>query len=331
MTNSYVRIAGWGNYLPPHVLTNADLTRMVDTSEEWIMTRSGIESRHLAGPEDTTSTMAAESARRALAMANTDPAEVDLIILATGTPDHPGYPGTASLVQHQIGAINAAAFDLVAGCSGWLYGLTIAAQFVQAGVYRNILVLASETLSRFTNWKDRTTCVLFGDAAGGVLMQPSDEPGGLLSFGLGSDGSGGGLLTLPAGGSRLPTSRETVEARQHYITMNGAEIFRWAVKVVPDAVTDTLAKAGLTVADVDVLIPHQANIRIIDVVRKRLGMREEQIFVNIKHCANTSVATIPVALAEAADSGVIKPGHTVCLSAFGAGLTWATIAWKWNF
>ena len=331
MTKTYARIAGWGNYLPPTVLTNADLTRMVDTSEEWILTRSGIRSRHIAGPEDTTSTMAAKSARRALAMANTESAEVDLIILATGTPDHPGYPGTASLVQHQIGAGNAAAFDLVAGCSGWLYGLTIASQFVQAGAYRNILVLASETLSRFTDWKDRTTCVLFGDAAGGVLVQPSDKPGGLLSSGLGSDGSGGGLLSIAAGGSRLPASHDTVEARQHYITMNGPEIFRWAVKRVPRAVSDTLAKAGLGVADVDVLIPHQANLRIIDFVRRKLGMREEQIFVNIQHCANTSVATIPVALSEAADAGVVKPGHTVCLSAFGAGLTWATVAWKWNF
>jgi len=329
-TGIYARIAGWGACAPKRVVSNAELERLVDTSDEWIRSRSGIETRHIAGPEESTGTIAAAAARHALAMAEVAPADVDMIILATGTPDHPGYPGTASLVQHAIGAPNAAAFDLVAGCSGWLYGLVLATQLVRTGLNRNVLVIGAETLSRFTDWQDRTTCVLFGDAAGAVLIQPSEKPGGLLASVLGSDGSLAHALMIPAGGSRLPTSRKTLEERQHYIKMDGREIFRWAMQKVPEVTLEALRKADLTVADVDLVIPHQANLRILEGVRKRLGMHERQVYVNIQRYGNTSVATIPVALSEAADLGRIKSGDTLCLAAFGAGLTWAVLLWRWN-
>lgn len=331
MSVIYARIAGWGHYVPTHVLTNADLERTLNTSDEWIRTRSGIQTRHIAGPDETTSTMSVRAACHALAMAEVDPAEVDMVILATGTPDYPGYPGTASLVQSAIGAGNAAAFDLVAGCSGWLYGLVLATHLITAGLHRSILVIGAETLSRFTNWEDRTTCVLFGDGAGAVLVQRSDKPGGLLASVLGSDGSLANSLMIPAGGSRLPTSPQTVQDGQHFITMDGPAIFRWALEKVPAMTIDALEKAGRTIADVDLVIPHQANLRILDGVRKRLGLAERQVYVNLQRFGNTSVAAIPLALSEAADFGRVQPGDTLCLAAFGAGLTWAVVIWDWSY
>lgn len=330
MSSYYARIAGWGHYLPKRVLTNRDLERMVDTSDEWIRTRSGIETRHIAGPEDSTSTMALAAGRCALARAGVAPEELDLVIVATGTPDYPGYPATAALVQGELGAGRAAAFDLGAGCSGWLYGIVLASHLIQAGSMRNVLVIASETLSRFTDWQDRTTCVLFGDGAGAIVLQRSDKPGGLRSFVLGSDGSGAFNLFIPAGGSKRPASAETVAAGEHYIKMNGKEIFRWAMRKIPEAVAEVVARAGLTYADIDLLIPHQANVRIIDGALKRLEVDDLDVYLNVQRLGNTSAASIPLALCEAADCGRIRPGDNLCLVAFGAGLSWAALVWTWN-
>ena len=330
MADRYVRIAGWGKYLPARVMPNAELEALVDTSDEWIRARTGIGERRIAAPDETTCTLAVNAAREALRRADLTPHDLDLVVLATCTPDYANMPSTASLVQDALGADRAGAFDLNAVCSGFLYALVTASQFVLSGAYENVLVVGAETFTRILDWQDRSTCVLFGDAAGAVVLQSTDQPGGLVSFVLGSDGSGACSLYVPAGGSRLPASAETVARRQHYVRMQGREVFRFATTVVPEAVNQALAKAGMTTDDVDVLIPHQANVRIIDAAVRRLKLRDDVAFSNVERYGNTSAASIPVALCEAIDEGRVSSGHNLVLAGFGAGLSWASAVWRWH-
>ncbi|HEY0581095.1 MAG TPA: beta-ketoacyl-ACP synthase III [Chloroflexota bacterium] len=330
MTERYVRIAGWGKYLPQRVMPNAELATVVDTSDEWIRARTGIGERRIAAPEETTCTLAVLAGRQALERAGVRPADLDLIIVATCTPDYASMPATASLVQDALGASKAGAFDLNAVCSGFIYGLATGSQFILTGMHRSVLVIGAEVFTRILDWQDRSTCVLFGDGAGAVVLQPSDEPGGLLSFNLGSDGAGACSLYVPAGGSRRPTSAETVAEREHYVKMQGKEVFRFATRVMPESVLQALDAANLTTDDIDLLIPHQANVRIIDAAAKRLKLRDEDVFANVERYGNTSAASIPVALCEAVDEGRVKPGSTVVMSGFGAGLSWGTAVWKWH-
>lgn len=325
----YAHIVGWGKYLPRRVLTNDDLARMVDTSDEWIVTRTGIHQRHLASEGETTAQMALQAARQALEVAGLSPAQLDLIVVATVTPDHL-FPATACLVQDALGASRAAAFDLSAGCTGFIYALSIAADLLSASAYRTALIIGAETLSRITDWSDRNTCVLFGDGAGAVVLQAGENPGGVLATVLHADGSGGDLLCLPAGGSRRPASHQTVAERLHFIQMKGREVFKFAVKAIPDATREVLAKAGLSTSDVGLLILHQANGRITEAALRELKLPEEGTYSNIDRYGNTSAASIPIALCEAAEEGRIQPGEVVVCVGFGAGLTWGAAAIRWT-
>ncbi len=326
----YAHIIGWGKYVPERVLTNADLEKMVNTSDEWIRTRTGIRERRIAAnPEDTTATMAVRAARKALNMAGVQPGQLDLIIVATSSPEHI-FPATACLVQNALGASKAGAFDLSAACSGFVYALAMAHAVIASGQAEYVLVIGSETLSRITDWKDRNTCVLFGDGAGALLLRASDQPGGILSTVLGSDGSGGDLLIVPAGGSRLPTSPETVAQGMHYIKMDGREVFRFATRVMAKATQEVVAKAGLKLQDVNLVIPHQANERIIHSSMSALKMTPEKVFINLDRYGNTSAASIPIALCEAIETGRVRPNDNLVFVGFGAGLTWAAAAVKWG-
>jgi 3-oxoacyl-[acyl-carrier-protein] synthase-3 len=325
----YAAITGWGSSVPDCILTNADLEKIVETSDEWITTRTGIKERRVVSPEESTSTMAIAAAREALERAQVPPWQVDLVICCTATPDYL-FPATACLIQHEIGAENAGAFDLEAACAGFVYGLSVGSQFIKAGSYKTVLVVASEALSRFIDWKDRTTCVLFGDGAGAVVLQPSDKPTGLLSFVLGSHGVGEDLIKLPAGGARTPATDATVAARNHFIKMNGQEVYRFAVRILGDSAIDALDKAGLSYEDISLFIPHQANTRIIDSVAKRLELDPDKVYMNIADYGNTSAASIPIALCEAVDAGRVKVGDNLLFVAFGAGLTSAAAVVKWG-
>ncbi len=330
MSGPTVRIAGWGKYLPRRVMDNHEIERMVDTSDEWIRARSGIVERRIAAPDETTCSMSVASAWPALEMAGVDPAELDLIVVATGTPDHLGFPATGSLVQQALGATRAGAFDVGAGCGAFGYGLVAGAQFVLSGAHRNVLVVGADVMSRVIDWRDRVTCVLFGDGAGAVVLQASDRPGGLRSFVLGSDGCGAPKLYIPAGGSRQPASHESVENRDHYLKMDGRDVFRFATRVIPGSILEALDKAGLTPHDLNLVIPHQANSRIIEHARKKLELPPERMFVNVDKYGNTSSASIPVALCEALEQDRIAEGDLVAMCAFGAGLCWAAAIWEWN-
>jgi 3-oxoacyl-[acyl-carrier-protein] synthase-3 len=325
----YAQIVGWGMYVPSEVLTNDDLASMVDTSNDWIRTRTGILERRIATPEDTTATMAIRAARDALRVANANPAKLDLIIVATATPDY-SFPATACLVQDALGATRAGAFDLSAGCTGFVYALAVGSQMVTSGAYDQVLIIGAETLSRIVNWTDRNTCVLFGDGAGAVLLQASDVPGGVLSAVLGADGSGGDLLMLPAGGSRHPASAETVAQDMHYIQMNGREIFRFATRVTAKAAKQALAEANVHLEDISLFISHQANGRIIQSASKSLKLPPEKVFVNLDRYGNTSSASVPIALCEAIEQGRMKRGDHLVMVSFGAGLTWAAAVVKWG-
>lgn len=327
----YAQIVGWGSYVPEKVITNHDLEQIVDTKDEWIRTRTGIEQRHIAAsPTETSATLGIRAARKALDMADVHPNKVDLIICATSSPEHT-FPSTASIIQDGLGAVNAGAFDLSAACSGFVYGLSMARGHILAGDAEYVLVIGAETLSRIVDWTDRGTCVLFGDGAGAVLVAASDVPGGIQATVLGSDGSGAELLTLPAGGSAMPASLETVSSGAHYIKMDGRAVFRFAVRVMADATREVLAKAGLSVDDVDLVIPHQANQRIIqNSVLKQLKIPEDKVFVNLQKYGNTSTASIPIALCEAIEAGKVHPDDNLVFVGFGAGLTWAACAIKWS-
>lgn len=310
-------------------MTNDDLAAMVDTNDEWIRQRTGIVERRIAGAGETTLTLSLEAARHALDAANMDPARLDLVIVATVTPDH-AFPATACLVQDALGAEHAAAFDLSAGCSGFVYGLSLAADLLAGGSYERALVIGAETLSRITDWTDRGTCVLFGDGAGAVALQAGEMPGGVLASVLGADGSGGQVLTLPAGGSAQPATAETVAARQHFIRMQGQQVFRFATRIMPEAARQVLQRAGRTVDDVVLFVPHQANDRILQAAAKGLGVPEERLFSNLARYGNTSSASIPIALCEAVEQGLVQRDDLICCVGFGAGLTWAAAAIQWS-
>jgi len=326
----YAQIIGWGMSVPEKVLTNDELAKVVDTTDEWIVTRTGIKERRVvAGERESTATMSLRAAREALLIADLAPAQLDLIIVATATPEYI-FPSTASVVQDALGASAAGAFDLSAGCSGFIYALSMAASVVRSGAADHVLVIGAETLSRITDWTDRNTCVLFGDGAGAVVVSVHGERCGVLATELGSDGSGAQLLIMPAGGSRAPASHETVSSGGHFIKMNGREVFRFATTVMPKATEAVLRKAGWQSADVSLVIPHQANTRIIESAAKRLGLPPERFFVNVDRYGNTSAASIPIALCEAIGAGQIKPGDKLVLVGFGAGLTWAAAALEWG-
>lgn len=321
-------ITGWGKYLPPNVMTNKDLEEIVDTTDEWIRKRTGIKQRRIVDEDTATSDIAIEASKEALKKANLDADQLDLVIVSTVTPDMV-FPATACIVQDKIGADNAAAFDLEAGCSGFVYGLSVGAQFIESGLYDNVLVIGAETLSKITDWEDRNTCVLFGDGAGAAVLQATDK-GGFLSFDLGSDGSGADALYIKAGGSKNPATLETVKNKQHYIRMEGNPVFKFAVKTMKKASLDVIKKANLTTDDIDLLIPHQANTRIIESARRRLKLDEDQVYVNLPELGNTSSASVAIAMAEARENGKISNGDNLLLVAFGAGLTWAATVIEWN-
>jgi 3-oxoacyl-[acyl-carrier-protein] synthase-3 len=324
------QIAGWGKALPSHVLTNADLEQRVSTTDDWIRSRTGIRERRIAGPEETTLSLAVEAGRRALEVAGLPAAAVDLVVVCTFSPEFGGMPSTASLVQDALGATRAGAFDLNAACSGFIYGLAVAQGMIAGGGREAVLVIGAETMSRLLDWNDRSTCVLFGDGAGAVLLRAGPPPGGLLSSVLGSDGSGGDLLYVAGGGSRRPASVETVEAGEHFIRMNGKEVYRFAVTSAPRSCLEAVSRAGIALDDVDLFVPHQANIRIISSAAATLGIRPERTFVNVDRYGNTSAASIPIALCEAAEAGRLSPGDHVLLAGFGGGLSWGAAVLEWT-
>jgi 3-oxoacyl-[acyl-carrier-protein] synthase III len=324
-----VIIAGTGSYAPVKVLSNQDLEKMVDTTDEWIRTRTGISQRRIAEKALSTSDLAYQAALKAVRNAGMKKEEIDLIIVATITPDM-FFPSTACFVQEKLGLKGNIAFDVTAACSGFVYALSTAHNYISSGMAKNALVIGAETLSKVTDWEDRATCVLLGDGAGAVVIKPDEEKEGLLSYSLGADGSSWELLHIPGGGSRTPASAETIEKRLHFIKMKGNELFKIAVRVLVEAAGSALEKAGLSVADLDLLIPHQANLRIIDAVAKRLGLSESQVYTNLQFYGNTSAASIPIALDEASEKGLLKEGDVIVLDAFGGGLTWGACALKWR-
>lgn len=323
-----IKITGTGFYAPDKVLTNFDLEKMVDTSDEWIITRTGIRERRIASKDQATSDLAVEAALRTLKNAALKVKDIDLILVATSTPDTI-FPSTACWVQSKLGADHIPAFDISAGCTGFLYGMILAEGLILHGIKKRILLIGSELLTKVVNWKDRNTCVLFGDAAGAVILEESHDESGMLSSYWKADGKLGDLLSLPGGGTRFPASAQTVAQELHYLQMKGNEVFKYAVKRMGEAAVAALKKAGLEKDDVDYLIPHQANIRIIEATGRRLKLPPEKVYVNIHKYGNVSVATIPIALHELNESGKLKDGTIVVMDAFGAGFTWAAVAYRW--
>ncbi|TET26927.1 ketoacyl-ACP synthase III [Candidatus Aerophobetes bacterium] len=323
-----VKIAGTGSYIPQRVLTNADLERMVATSDEWISSRTGIKERRIADENEAASDLAYHAARRALKNAQVKPEDLDMIIVATITPDMI-FPATACILQEKLGARKVAAFDLEAACSGFLYGLTVGSQFIATGMYDTILVVASETLSKIVDWQDRNTCVIFADGAGAAVIGPSSDSGRIISSYLGADGGGADLVKVPAGGSRLPASFQTVQNRQHYMKMKGNELFKTAVRAMIHAIHASLEEGNLKSSDVDYFIPHQANMRIIDAVVKKVGLSQDKVHINLEQCGNMSAASVAVGLDEAVRGKKIKKGDKVLLTCFGGGVTWASIVIEW--
>ncbi len=317
-------------YVPPQVLTNDDLAKMVNTSDEWITSHTGIRQRHVvSSTKETTSTLATAAAKEALERSGTDPSDVGLIIVATLSPDY-AFPATACLVQDALGADRAGAFDLSAGCSGFIYALAMGSQAIASGAHDTVLIIGAETCSRLVDWTKRDTCVLFGDGAGAVVLRGNNEPGGILSTLVRADGSGSDALMLPAGGSRQPASRDTVDARLHYVHMNGTAVYKFATRILPKAIREAVERAGLSIDDIDLFIPHQANIRIIEAVAKGLGMSMDRMYVNVDRYGNTSAASVPLALAEAVDTGRVKVGDHIVIVAFGAGFTSGAVAIEWT-
>jgi len=309
------------------VLTNFDLEKIVETTNEWIVTRTGIETRHIAAPEQATSDLATEAAKKAIAKAGLTAQDIELIIVATVTPDM-AFPSTACIVQANLGATKAAAFDVEAACSGFLYGLATADAFIKAGMYKHILVIGAEKMSSILNWSNRNTCVLFGDGAGAAVVGPSNSEEGILSTILGADGEGGKFLSQPAGGSRKPASVETVQNNEHTVAMAGTDVFKFAVRIMGNASIEAIEKAGLSIEDIQVLVPHQANMRIISAAAKRLEMPMDRVKVNLNQYGNISAASIPIALDESLEEGLIKRGDHVVLTGFGGGLTWGSAVIK---
>ncbi len=327
-----VKISALGCYTPPNLLTNHDLEKMVETSDQWILERTGIRQRHIAPPEMATSDMAIEAAKCALAQRGVDPAEVNAIILCTVTPDHM-FPSTACLVQNGIGARGAWGFDLIAACSSFVYGLNAGAHLVAAGTHKKVLVIGADTMSRIIDYTDRTTCVLFGDGAGAMLLEPAadGEDCGFIDF-LGEvDGSGGDALKMPAGGSRRPASHETVDQRLHFVHQDGSQVFKYAVRKMYEVSRDLLKRNNITGEEVTIMIPHQANIRIIEAAASRLGIAPEKVMINIQDYGNTTAATIPLATRDAITQGRLKKGDIALMVAVGAGYTVGASLWRWAY
>jgi 3-oxoacyl-[acyl-carrier-protein] synthase-3 len=322
-----VGITGVGCFLPKKILTNADLEKMVDTSDEWITKRTGIKERRIADENTAASDMAREACLDALDDANLTPEDIDLIIVATITPDMP-LPSTACILQHKLGAKNAVAFDISAACAGFIYAIASAEAFIKSGLYKNALVIGSEKMSSVTDWTDRNTCVLFGDGAGAVVLQKVDR-GGILSTYLGSDGSKADLLKIPAGGSKNPPSKATIDNKEHFIKMSGSELFKHAVKLMADAGNKAASPLGYSCDDIDWVIPHQANIRILNAVADRMKLNSKKLYLNIRRYGNMSSASTAVALVEAVKEGRIKKGDVIVLDAFGAGLVWGAMLIEW--
>jgi 3-oxoacyl-[acyl-carrier-protein] synthase-3 len=325
----YAHITGWGMSAPETVMTNDDLSKVVETNDQWIRERTGIHQRHIANETQFPSTLAVEAAVKALTVANLRPTDLDLIICSTSSPEYI-FPATACLIQDQLGATKAGAFDLSAACSGFIYALNMGAQAIRSGSIKTALIIGTETLSRFVNWKDRSTCILFGDGAGAFVLQASDEPGGVLSAVMHSDGSGGNLLTLEGGGSHHPATEATIHDGKHYIKMDGNEVFRFATRVMASATQEVLDCAGLKVDDIRWIIPHQANIRIIQAAARGLKLPMDRFIVNLQDYGNTSTASIPIAMVEAIEKGQIQPGDKLVMVGFGAGLTWGALAAQWT-
>ena len=325
----YAHITGWGMSVPERVLTNEELARTVDTSDEWIVGRTGIHERRIAGPRETTASLAIEAARAALECADVSPRAIDLVIVATSTPEYV-FPATACVVQDALGASNAGAFDLSAACTGFIFALEMGACAIRGGGLQTVLVIGSETMSRVINWKDRGTCILFGDGAGAFVLQASETPGGVMASILRSDGSGGPALKIPAGGSHLPTSLETVRENQHFIQMDGKEVYRFATRVMVSATRDVVQAAGLSMDDVALIVPHQANQRIIESAARTLNLPQDRFIVNLGRYGNTSSASIPIAICEAVNEGKIRPNDNLVLVGFGGGLTWGASLVQWN-
>lgn len=321
-------IASVGAYVPKKVMTNAELEKLVDTSDEWILSRTGIRERRIAAKDEFTSDLAAKAATKALAKAGITADKIDLIIVATVTPDMP-FPSTACIVQQKIGAVRAAAFDLEAACSGFIYGLEIGQQFIMSRTFDTVLVIGAEKLSSIVNWRDRNTCVLFGDGAGAAVLQNRPNSHGLLTAVMGADGRKADLLALPGGGCKHPPTIESVKAGLHYLQMDGPETYKNAIEAMYSAAREALARCELDIGQIKCIIPHQANRRIIDAVAKRLGAKPEQVFVNLDKYGNTSAASVAIALDEAVESGRIKRGDLVLLVVFGAGLTWGAAVIEW--
>jgi 3-oxoacyl-[acyl-carrier-protein] synthase-3 len=328
-TPRFARITGWGRYAPANVLSNADLERMVDTSDEWIVSRTGIRERRVAAAHETTASMGAVAAKRAIAVAGIEPDEVDLILLATLTPDY-WMPSTAALVKEAIGNTRAAAMDIAAACSGFVYGYATAQAYVTSGLAKHVLVIGAELLTRFLDYTDRGTCILFGDGAGAVVVSASDEPDAGVGIEMTTEPQGAYMIWLPAGGAKSPPSAETIARGEHYIRMEGRETYRFATRTLASTALAAVARAGWQPDDVDLFIPHQANIRIIEAVAKGLRLPMDKFFVNLDRYGNTSAASVPIALAEAVNEGRVKVGDRIVFVAFGAGFTSGAVALEWT-
>ncbi|OGL09831.1 MAG: 3-oxoacyl-ACP synthase [Candidatus Rokubacteria bacterium RIFCSPLOWO2_02_FULL_72_37] len=322
------RITGVGAYAPKRILTNADLEKMIETSDAWIVKRSGIRERHIADENEATSDLALRAAQQALERANLVPEDIDFIAVGTTTPDM-FFPSVGNIVQHRLGCRRAGSVDMLAACAGSIYSLSIGSQFIQTGKYRRVLCIGAETLSKITDFTDRGTCVLLADAAGAAVLEPSNDDRGVIDFDLSSDGQYWNLLYMPAGGSRHPASHETVDARMHYAKMKGNEVFKVAVRMFVDSTVRVLERNGLTAADVDLFIPHQANLRIIEAAAKRVALPMERVFVNVDRYGNTGAASVYVALEEAVSAGRLAPGSLVLLAAFGGGFAWGSLLMRW--
>jgi 3-oxoacyl-[acyl-carrier-protein] synthase-3 len=327
MTNAL--ITGWGMYAPSRVMSNHDLEKLVDTSDEWIRSRTGIRERRVAADDETTTTLCVNAGRDALAVAGMTPDELDLVIVGTCSPDY-YMPATGVLVAHELGATRAAGFDVMAACSGFVFSLSTATAYVRSGMYRNVLVIGAELLTRFLDYTDRNTCVLFGDGAGAVILSASDEPGGLLGIDMYSDGSGRDGIIFPAGGSARPTSPETIAEGGHFVHMAGKDVYRYATRQLAESAHAALRDAGLAVDDIDQFLFHQANIRIIESVQNAIGIPPEKTYLNIERYGNTSAASVPMALVEAVADGRIQPGDRLLMAAFGAGYTAGAAVFQWT-
>jgi 3-oxoacyl-[acyl-carrier-protein] synthase-3 len=325
----HAHVTGWGRYVPSHILTNADLERMVDTSDEWITTRTGIRERRVAAADETTASMAAVAALRAIRTAGLEPDDIDLILLGTLTPDY-WMPSTAALVKEAIGNTRAAAMDVMAACSGFVYGFASAQAWITAGLAKHVLVIGAELLTRFLDYTDRGTCILFGDGAGAVVLSASEEPGGALGVELTTEPQGAYMIWLPAGGAKSPPSAETIARGEHFIRMEGRETYRFATKTMATTALESVRKSGLTPDDIKLFIPHQANVRIIEAVAKGLDLPMDRMYTNVQKYGNTSAASVPIALAEAVNEGRLNVGDNVTIVAFGAGFTSGAVTINWT-